>query len=195
MAGKGKPGPKTNKQKAQEANTKALGRASDKTETSGDYADYKNKILPKSHTEFRNVLSHLNNKIEKLHKNPPKGVSLVNLTVFEKAFEIAMRDNTEVELVECPHCKKNFEYDLYSPQKEKNSIAVHLKLMDKLAPNLAAITQDINVNFLVTNLSEFFINTISTYVPQDEKVKVMTELRRVMNNVVDAEYSEVNDGK
>ena len=191
---------------AKRTNTEFFGRELDKTETSGDYATYKHKLLPKSHIEFKTVLAHLNHRLEKAHKNPPPGVSLVNLTVFDRAYETAMRENVEdIKEVKCPKCKKvhqivcmecgeTHEIAVPSQQMEKNSIAVMLKLMDKLAPNLAAITQDININVLVQNIAEWGVKTITRYVPADERAEQIMNLNKVMTNVADADFAEVDNG-
>lgn len=205
MAGPGRSGPKTAKQKAREANVTALGRAADKIESSGDYAFYKGKMLPKSHTDMRKITAHLNAFIEAIDKNPPKGVSLAHINTFKRLYELAMRDPIEnLEEVKCPKCGKRHvvicqfcenphAIEVPSAQLEKNSIACLLKLSDKFAPNLAAVTQDININFLVTNITEFCIKIISTYVPAEKKPVILQELNATMTKVVDAEY-EVDNG-
>lgn len=199
--------PNRKKIKARKENTAIFGRSADKTETSGDYALLKNKMLPKSHTDFRRVLAHLNAEIELYEQNPKPGVSNLNLNVFRKMYNIAMREPIEnvsvvkcpickkMHTIECPTCESSHEIEIPSAQFEKNSVAVLLKFSDKLAPNLAAITQDINVNILVTNLSEFCTKLISRYVPRDEKMNVLQELQTTMSKVIEAEYNEVHDGK
>lgn len=175
------------------------GRVSDEKETSGDYAGYKNVKLPKTHTEMRTITAHLNAFLEVIHKNPPKGVSLLHLNTIKKLYEIAMRNNVDkIETIVCPECGethailcdgcgKPVTFDMPNVQQEKNSVTCLLKLSDKIAPNLAAVTQDINVNFLVNNISDFVARTIVRYVPESDKQIVMGEFTRVMTNIAEGD--------
>ena len=159
---------------------------------------------------MRRVTAHLNKYIEALEKTRVPGVSPAHLNTFKRLYELAMREPTEevmnmrcpkcrkthiVETVECEHCGDIHPITIPSAQMEKNSIACLLKLSDKFAPNLAAVTQDINVNFLVSNIQEFCVKLITKYVPEKEKLNVISELKTTMSKVVEAEYEEVNDGK
>ena len=207
MAGPGKRGRRSNKEIAREANTKALGRSSDKTETSGDYAGYNLKPIPKSHRDFNRVLAHLNHTLESLHKNPPKGVSTVHVAAFEKLMEYAFREPIEnVSIVKCPKCRKNHviecptcdephDINIPSATHEKNSIAALMKLTDKLAPNLAAVTQDININVLTSNITEWGVKIITQYVPIDARPTEIQALNQALSQATEADFEEVPNGK
>lgn len=200
--------PRRKKDFAKNTNVQAFGRASDETETSGDYANY-NKMLPKKHTDMRRVTAHLNAIIEKLEDERLPGVSLAHIKTMGKLYEVAMRDNFEdmrnmrcpscrkvhvIAEVECEHCGDVHPVTVPSAAREKNSIACLLKLSDKFFANLAAVSQEVNVNLLSTNLTEFLAKNIIKYVPETERPRVIRELDNVLNNVIDAEYSEVTNG-
>lgn len=197
---------KTNKQKSNEANTQMWGRSSDKTETSGDYAEI-SKPLPKSHRDFNKVTAHLSRYLEQYHKNPPKNVSLLHLTTFKKLADYAFRDPVEnvttakcpkcriEHLIECPICATTHDINIPSATHEKNTISALMKLADKLAPNLAAVSQDININVLTSNVAEWGVKIITQYVPVDARPNEIQLLNQALSNAADAEFSEVANGQ
>lgn len=204
-------GRKSKKQKAREANVSSMGRQANETETSGDRVTYngKNKIMPKSHRDFNVVLTHLNHTLESFHKNPPPGVSLVHITAFEKLMSYAFRDSIEnVEmvkctnpecrkehLIECPYCNQPHSIKIPSAVHEKNSIVALNKLIDKLAPNLAAVSQDINITGLQSNITEWGVRIITKYVPVADQPNEVQKLNQAMSNAVEAEFTEVTNVK
>ena len=158
---------KSNKEKCRNQNTQVFGRSSTDKEMSGDYAGYNLKPIPKKHRDFSRVMAFVNRAVEESEKNPEKyrGVSLVHVKVFERLAFYAFRDAIEdISMVKCPKCGKKHliectycgephEVTIPSATHEKNSIAALTKLSDKLAPNLAAISQDININVLTSNIA------------------------------------------
>lgn len=199
--------PNSNKQKARAANVAIFGRAVDKTETSGDYATMKNKLLPKSHTDMRNVFAHVNKYIQEFTGDDTPGVSPLHKNTIIRLYNTAMREPFKnISYVKCPKCKKEHEvicpicdapHEIVIPeaQFEKNSLVALCKLADKTSPNLAAITQDINVNFLVTTFVRYASDLINRRVPVNERARELQELHLAMTQAAEADYTEVpNDG-
>lgn len=207
MAGPGNPGRKSKKDKAREANIAAFDRASDATETSGDYAGMHLKPIPKSHRDFNRVTAYLNHIIEKNIKNPPPGISLFHALPLGRLYDIGMRKCVEYisrvkcpqcgksHLVRCPKCKVYHEVEMPDAQMEKNSIDALKTVANKTTPNLAAITQDININVLITSYQDWAIRMISKYVPIEEKSMVIKEMEMALMKATDADFTEVTNGK
>jgi len=204
-------GRKSKKQLAREANTSSMGRQADEIETSGSRVTYngKNKLMPKSHRDFNTVLTHLNHNLELLHKNPPPGVSLVHVTAFEKLMSYAFREPIEnvemvkctnpdcrkMHLIECPHCETSHSIVIPSAVHEKNSIVALNKLIDKLAPNLAAVSQDINITGLQSSITDWGVRIITKYVPVADQPMEVQKLNQALTNAVEAEFTEVSNVK
>ena len=51
-----------------------------------------------------------------------------------------------------------------------------MKLTDELAPNLAAVSQDININVLTSNIAEWGVKIITQYVPTDARANEIQAL-------------------
>jgi hypothetical protein len=195
-------GRRSNKELARLANVRSFGRKSEETALSSSYAHY-SKPLPKSHRDFGRVIANLCRDLEKAEKNPPRGVSLLHIKIFKKLTEIALREPFEdVKYVECPNpdcrtkhkilcpkCGKHHTIKLPNPVLEKNSMAALLKMSDKLAPNLAAVTQDINVTFLIENVNKTISELIVRYVPMEERERVLLDFK---NKMVKVAYAEEN---
>jgi len=177
----------------------------DKTHTSaGDYSRF-TKALPKKYTEFKRVEAVIDKIIEDAGTDLPKGVSPLRLEIFLKAREIALREPFEdITRVKCPVCKQyhpivcqnencgaSHEIKVPNAAMEKNSVSMLLKYMDKFAPNLAAVTQDINVNFLIQNISEYITTVITRYVPGRDRERVISEFKTKM--IETADFEEVNE--
>ena len=197
---------KSNSQKARDVNVANFGCKEENNGLSANFASYTKKLLPKKHTDFRRVLAHLNlqeaEKLFALGEEIPKGVSVPHLQVFSKLLEIGKRPPVQnVERVRCTKCKTEHEVvcpkcgpheiELQNAQFEKNSITCLTKLADKFAPNIAAITHDINVNIVVHNLSKFLVDSIARYVPAQDRSRVLNEFTAVLNNIEEAEYEDV----
>lgn len=174
--------------------------------SAGDYARF-TKALPKKYTDFKRVEAVIDKIIEDAGTKLPKGVSPLRLEMFLKAREIALREPFEdIDVVKCPVCKQYHSikcpnencgatHDIKVPNAamEKNSVSMLLKYMDKFAPNMAAVTLDINVNFLIQNISEYITAVITRYVPGKDREKVITEFRSKMIEVAD--FEEINENK
>lgn len=192
-------GGKSNAKKAREVNVKMFGNKQEIEATAGDYAKW-NKVLPKSRTDFRRVIACVNHSIEKAKPGIVEDhVSTFHVTVFKQAYEIAMRDPViNVWQVKCPKCKRmhaivcdnpecgdTHEIEMPSAQMEKNSVEMLKKLMDKFAPNLAAITQDVNVNVTVSKITQQIVYIISRYVPKDKKDMAMADFNKSIGEAID----------
>lgn len=197
-----KKGPRTNAQKARAVNVQNFGSKMEKTSTTGEYLKW-NKVLPKSHTAFPRVITAVNKWIEANELGDVEGgISTFHTMTFKKAYAIAMRDPIEnVYQVKCPKCKKmhaitcdnpdcgiTHEIEMPSAQMERNSTEMLKKLMDKFAPNLAAITQDVNINVTITKITQQIVYIISHYVPAENKDKAMAEFNKAIGEAI--EYVE-----
>lgn len=192
--------------KARLSNVQAFGCKSEKTEMSSDYTRYPNKLLPKSHTDIRKSVSFLNEELEKLTKNPPRGVSLAHINIlrilYEKATRPILENVTQVKCpickkmhtVYCPECEKDHEIEVPSALFEKNSITALTKIADKFFPNLAAVTQNININLYIQRTSDNIIEIITRYVPAADRLSAVEEFRLKMAQVAEtAEFEEARD--
>jgi len=194
-----KKGPRTNAQKARDVNVKNFGNKQELEATTGDYANW-NKVLPKSHTDFKKVIACVNADIEKATPGLVKsGVSTFHVSVFNNAYKIAMRNPVvNVWQVKCPKCKRmhaivcdnpecgnTHEIEMPSAQLEKNSVTMLAKLMDKFAPNLAAITQDVNVNITLKKITQQTIYIISKYIPANQKDLALAEFNLAIGEAID----------
>jgi hypothetical protein len=192
--------------KSRRANVQAFGCASEAKELSSDYTRYPNKLLPKSHTDIRKSVSFLNEELERLTKNPPRGVSLAHINILRILYEKATRPLLEnisyvkcpickrMHSVVCPTCEKEHDIEVPSALMEKNSITALTKIADKFFPNLAAVTQNININLYIQRTSDSIIEIITRYVPAAERLKAVEDFRVKMAQVAEtAEFEEVKD--
>jgi hypothetical protein len=126
---------------------------------------------------------HLNKQGYKApdHRDPVRSMLVLNL------LEKALRDNSEDPKGFCPECNKwhtfpgvtapcpkNPDHQPvnlvdWNPKNDANSIQAAMKMMDKLFPNLAAVSGTINVEGTITTVSAELIKVIIEYVPAEKR--------------------------
>lgn len=192
------------KARLQRSNQGIAERERDAIEIASDYAA-DGKTLPKTFMDFRKVTAWISKSAEddwkRLHPGEPipKGVAIAPLLVYEGLLKIALRESVEsIDQVKCPSCKENHDIvcskcgvahsiKMPHPHLEKNQMSALLKLSDKYAPNRAAVTHDINVHVIVTNINELMAQFILKYVPVEERINILSQFRAKMLEVSSSE--------
>lgn len=129
--------------------------------------------------------------MDKVGVDVPAGVSPAAMAVASKVMSIALRNNDSNPQVYCPSCK------IWTPRKvtikcksckkglplafpdvaaEKNSLSALLKASDKMFPNLAHLSGDINFHSKVQVLLGVMANIIVKYVKPECKGLAMDDL-------------------
>ena len=117
-----------------------------------------------------------------------------------RMMEHALRDNSEDPKGYCPECHKwhtveisvpcprnpkhaPIELKIRNPKDDANSILAACKIIDKLFPNLAAVSGTINVEGTITTVSAELIKVIVQYVPADKRNECFERIDGMLQNL------------
>lgn len=193
MANKHRVGRPTNKELARRVNVQAFGR-SDSNEDPRQLARYAMPITPQKR-DFGKVLAYLDAALVEAGEKPNPRICITSVKTFKKLVEIAMREAVEnLDVYKCDGCGEMFEIHctecgkpnsikMPSREMEKNSLAALKILSDKLAPNLASVSMEVDVNVVVTNITEVIKDIINVYVPNDKRMECMSVALTKIGNI------------
>ncbi len=159
------------------------------------------KSVPRRHLEFGNVIGvverFIAEKRKQLGKPIPDGVSAVAFDNVMTLHAIGTRNNDkDVESMKCPKCQKvhkitctecgeSYAIKMLDTTAENNSVKALQALSNKMFPNKAAITQDINITNVTTVYTEEYVKLVHQYVPKKDREKVLVGFQKTMESVVD----------
>jgi hypothetical protein len=192
---------KSIRQKARETNVAIFGRASDNDPKS--LARY-TRPVPKNKREFAVLIGALDSYIEDQYKGmtDKSAVSQSHLIALKKLFDMAVRDNVEnISTIFCPVCKEEHyiacdscgtktEIKVPSEKLEKNSLEALKTLANKMMPNLAAISMDIDVNHIISGVPDIVGTLIVKYVPVEKQHEALTLANEKMGKLFNVKELE-----
>ena len=120
--------------------------------------------------------------------------------LFQKVYEIAVRDNSENPRIFCPACRqyKAVEVSAVCPDHpelpaipvkvdnvnaEKNSLVAATKIIDKFLPTLANVNSTINVHGTITTVSAQLTQIIFKFVPPADRKKCFEEIDELLRQI------------
>lgn len=155
--------------------------------------------------DFNKLCNHFDSVLKHTRKDVfiPKGVSPSHWLIFNKAFQTALRENTDIlEEIKCPSCKKMSKVHVmctnedcgkevlikYPREKlEKNSLDALSLLADRMVPKLQSVSHEVNIQGTITNISAKLINVIIKHVPKANKVECMQEVSGIIEEEINKE--------
>lgn len=132
---------------------------------------------------------------------PPDKREPVRSALVAKMLDHALRDNTDDPKGYCPICHKwhtvpisvpcpaqperhpHIELKFRNSKDDTNSIMAGSKIIDKLFPNLAAVSGTINIEGTITTVSSELIKVIIEYVPADKKNECFQRIDGMLANL------------
>jgi hypothetical protein len=185
---------KSNAEKARNVNTLTFGREMDnKPEQLAKYA----RPVPKHKREIGAIWAVLDTYEKQFGTlEIESGVSRSHASVFLELLKLAKRNvNNTITQAHCPACKETVDLccscgfplsvDVPSPALEKNKLLALKTLADKMAPNLAAVSMEIDVNIIATQVRDIVVHIIENYVKApDDRVAAGLYAQHALGRVV-----------
>jgi len=124
--------------------------------------------------------------------------------LFQRLYEVAIRDNSEGPRIFCPKCKQYHHVEISAPcpvhpdepeipvkvdnvNAEKNSLTAAMKIFDKFLPTLASVHNTINVQGTITTVSAHLTQIVFKYVPPPDRRKCFEEIDGLLRNIQEAD--------
>lgn len=127
---------------------------------------------------FRKSLEYVGRKLRK-DFNLPVELEPSTTLCLQKLSDIAYRDNKQPVTVDCPHCRKPVTLSYFDDSaitREKNSIQALAHIFDRLAPKLASLQVNMDIQHEAEKMSDVFFQAIVKYVPADKKQECLQYL-------------------
>jgi len=152
--------------------------------------------------DINQICKGLNQYLNKAGYNAPDKREPVRSLIVAKLLEYTLRDNSEDPHGYCPICHKwhtfpdvempcpsqpnthpKISLKMWNPKNDQNSIMAGMKMMDKLFPNLAAVSGTINVEGTITTVSAELIKVIIEYVPAEKREECFQRVDSMLANL------------
>jgi DNA-directed RNA polymerase subunit RPC12/RpoP len=154
--------------------------------------------VPKYMTDFRLVEAWIDKEIEALTPKGsiPQGVSIMRVNAFREIYRSAMLElYKKLEAIECPECghetelvcaKCSKKLSIEFPENYAREV-VRLKetalkiLADKFAPNLQAVSTQVDVAITIQQQTNFFAQVILEFVPDNRQPECLTKIQQYID--------------
>jgi hypothetical protein len=137
--------------------------------------------ITKRKSMLRACFEYVGSDIAKdLDEKIPKHLDINTVLCMAKLSKIAYRKNNTHQIVECPKCHKDVSIPIFddtSIAREKNSIAALAHLFDRLAPKLASLQVNVDVQQEAEKTSDIFFNSIVRFVAPEKREECMKYLK------------------
>lgn len=164
----------------------------------GRTAPYKSSWHKK---DLNYVLKALDNQVKQAGFEIPYKADPVRSALVWRFLKIALRDTDEDPQAYCPVCRAYHTIPVTVPcpakpddhpqiravvpniKAEQNAIMAGAKILDKLFPNLGAVSATVNVQGTITTVSAELIKIIVEYVPPDKRTECYERIDSMLGQI------------